>query len=63
MTDVAEVFARDGEHLLESLLKRHDREYDIVFQDMENKMKGLKRDLETSIKQLTKERRRLKAIT
>ncbi|KAH7391857.1 hypothetical protein BKA66DRAFT_525520 [Pyrenochaeta sp. MPI-SDFR-AT-0127] len=63
VTDVAEVFARDGEHLLESLLKRHDREYDIVFQDMENKMKGLKRDLETSIKQLTKERRRLKAIT
>ncbi|KAF1845849.1 uncharacterized protein K460DRAFT_116217 [Cucurbitaria berberidis CBS 394.84] len=62
VTDIAEIFVRDGEHVLNALLQRHDRDYDHVFHDMENKTKGLKKELERAAKNLLKERKRVDAI-
>lgn len=62
VSDIVDMFAKDGEYMLESWLRRHDAEYNIVFQDMENKIKELKKDLGMAVKQL-KERRRLNAMT
>ncbi|CAO2648982.1 Nn.00g099310.m01.CDS01 [Neocucurbitaria sp. VM-36] len=62
VTDIAEIFARDGSHVLDTLRQRHHSDYDRIFQDMENKMKSLRRELERAAKDLSKERRRVSAV-
>jgi hypothetical protein len=62
VTDIADTFAEDGEHVLNSLLQRHDGDYDDVFQDMESKKKGLQRELERATKQMEDERERVHAM-
>ncbi|KAJ4370538.1 hypothetical protein N0V83_005059 [Neocucurbitaria cava] len=62
VTDIADIFARDGAHILTTLQQRHDSDYHHVFQDMAVKMEGLKRELERAAKDLLTERRRVSAI-
>jgi hypothetical protein len=62
VTDIAETFAKDGEHVLNSLLQRHDGDYDAVFQDMESKKKGLRGELERAAKQMAEERQRVNVL-
>jgi hypothetical protein len=62
VTDIAETFARDGEHVLNSLLQRYDGDYDDVFQGMEGKKKDLQRELERAVKQMADERRGINAL-
>lgn len=61
VTDIAEIFGRDGEHVLHSLLQRHDHDYDVVFQDMQIKKNGLQQELHRAVNHLAKERRRIRA--
>jgi hypothetical protein len=62
VTGIAETFAKDGEHVLDSLLQRHDSDYNNVFQDMKGKKKILQRELERAAKQMADERRRINAM-
>ena len=62
VTDIAEVFSRDGEHVVESLLQRHESAYEDVFQDMDKKKKDLHTDLEKAAKRLKRERRRVQSM-
>jgi hypothetical protein len=59
VTDIAEVFSRDGEHIVNALQQQHDGAYEHVFQNMESKKKGLKKDLERTAKRLTMESKRI----
>jgi hypothetical protein len=62
VTDIAQIFARDGEHILNSLLQRHDSDYGIVFSNMVNKKKDLEKELEHAAKHIAIERIRVNAI-
>ncbi|KAF1829767.1 hypothetical protein BDW02DRAFT_573689 [Decorospora gaudefroyi] len=62
VADIAQTFAVDGEHVLKSLLERHDVDYDRVFRDLESKKKRLQGELEYVAKQMAKERRRASAM-
>ncbi|KAF2854794.1 hypothetical protein T440DRAFT_464932 [Plenodomus tracheiphilus IPT5] len=61
VTDIAEIFERDGEHVLHSVLERHGGAYDHVFHEMDVKRKGLQHELQDVAKHLAKQRRRIHA--
>ena len=63
VTDIAEVYANDGEHLLNSLLERHNGAYEGMWEDMETKKARLRREMEVSVRALDKERKRVIALT
>jgi len=63
VTDIAEVYANDGEHLLNSLLERHNGAYEGMWDDMETKKARLRREMEVSVRALDKERKRVIALT
>jgi hypothetical protein len=62
VTDIAQTFARDGEHILNSLLLKHDSDYGLVFSNMVIKKNDLQKELEHAAKQITIERIRVNAI-
>lgn len=62
VTDIVEIFERDGEHVLDSLLQQHDGDYEHVFLDMETKRKDLERKLRSAAKSLSRERKRVHSI-
>ncbi|OAL53204.1 hypothetical protein IQ07DRAFT_504155 [Pyrenochaeta sp. DS3sAY3a] len=62
VTDIVEVFEKDAEHVLRSLLQEQHREYNHVFGSMENKTKQLKRELEVTAGRLKEDRRRFKVV-
>ncbi|KAF2832200.1 hypothetical protein CC86DRAFT_366073 [Ophiobolus disseminans] len=59
VTDIAEVFESDGEHLLEGFLQRHKSVYEGLWEDMETKTTRLKKEMESSVRALAKERKRV----
>jgi hypothetical protein len=61
VTDVAEMYENDGEHVLEDILQRQDRKYDELWDDMGVKKALLKKEMEKSTKALAKERQRISA--
>ncbi|KAF1945417.1 hypothetical protein EJ02DRAFT_42580 [Clathrospora elynae] len=62
VTDIVEIFARDGEHVLNSLVQRQGDDYNHVFEDLEGKRKGLRKELEIAAKQMAKEKQRVIAM-
>jgi hypothetical protein len=60
--DIAETYAQDGEHVLSTLIQRHDTDYDHVFQGMESTKTTLRKDLERAARQMAKDRKRVGAI-
>lgn len=62
VTDIAEIFERDGEHVLRSLLQRHDSDYDHVFHEMNIEGKNLQHELQDVSKHLADQRRRIHAM-
>jgi hypothetical protein len=63
VTDIADVFESDGEHLLQDVLQRQNAACDELWQDMHTKKKKLQKDLETSARALARERKRISALT
>jgi hypothetical protein len=62
VTDIAEMYAQDGEHVLNTLLQLHKTDHMHVFQGMESTKVSLRKDLERAAKQMAKERRRVNTI-
>jgi hypothetical protein len=62
VTDIAEMFANDGEHLLGGLLQRHDGAFEGMWEDLEAKKTRLRREMEVSARTMAKERKRLSAL-
>ncbi|KAG9196403.1 hypothetical protein G6011_01524 [Alternaria panax] len=62
VTDIAEMYAQDGEHVLSTLIRRHDIDYMHVFQEMENTKANLRKELERAAKQMAKDKRRVSSI-
>ncbi|CAN9427747.1 unnamed protein product [Alternaria alternata] len=62
VTDIAEMYAKDGDHVLNTLIQRHDTDHTQVFQEMENTKASLRKELERSAKQMAKDRRRFSTI-
>jgi len=62
VTDIAEIFERDGEHVISSLLQRHEREYKSVFNDMNVQGKSLQSELKAVSKELAKQRGHVRAM-
>ncbi|KAF2134168.1 hypothetical protein P153DRAFT_363152 [Dothidotthia symphoricarpi CBS 119687] len=62
VADIADVFARDGYHLLNQLLERQESAYSQVFDDLNKKKADLTTELESVAKRLAKERKRIKAV-
>jgi len=60
--DIAEMYAQDGEHVLSTLIKRHDTDYEDVFQGMESTKGKLRKELQRAAKQMAKDRERVAAI-
>ncbi|KAI4935685.1 uncharacterized protein J4E92_002976 [Alternaria infectoria] len=60
--DIAEMYAQDGEHVLSTLIKRHDTDYEDVFQGMESTKGKLRKELQRAAKQMAKDRERVDAI-
>jgi hypothetical protein len=63
VTDIAETYAQDGEHMLNTLIHRHDIDHERVFRGMESTKAGLRKELERAAKQMAKDRKRVGAIT
>ena len=62
VTDIADVFASDGEHLLNGILQRQHSDYNELRVEMALKKKALKKELENAVKALAKERQRVAAL-
>ncbi|KAI8935768.1 hypothetical protein NX059_007288 [Plenodomus lindquistii] len=62
VTDIAEIFERDGEHVLRSLLERHDGDYEHVFDELDVEGKRLQNELQDVAEHLAKQRKRIRAI-
>lgn len=62
VTDIAEIFERDGEHVLRSLLQRHAGDYEHVFHEMDVKGKSLQHELQDVAKHLANQRKRIRAM-
>jgi hypothetical protein len=60
--DIAEMYAQDGEHVVSTLIQRHDTDYEHVFQGMESTKGNLQKELERAAKQMAKDRRRIITI-
>ncbi|KAI4679128.1 uncharacterized protein J4E88_006421 [Alternaria novae-zelandiae] len=60
--DIAEMYAQDGEHVLSTLIKRHDTDYEDVFQGMESTKGELRKELQRAAKQMAKDRERVATI-
>ncbi|KAH7401853.1 hypothetical protein DE146DRAFT_610819 [Phaeosphaeria sp. MPI-PUGE-AT-0046c] len=63
VTDIADVYASDGEHLLKTMFERQDGEYKEMWDDMDAKKNVLKEELEKSARALIKERQRVRALS
>jgi hypothetical protein len=62
LTDIADVYENDGEHLLQEVLKRQNGACAELWQDMGVKKKRLQEDIEGSVKALVRERKRVRSI-
>ncbi|OAL06650.1 hypothetical protein IQ06DRAFT_262894 [Phaeosphaeriaceae sp. SRC1lsM3a] len=62
VTDIADVYASDGEHLLKTMFARQDQEYQELWDDMDAKKVALRKELEKSTRALAKERQRVRAL-
>ena len=62
LDDIAEMYAQDGEYVLSTLIKRHDTDYEDVFQGMESTKGKLRKELQRAAKQMAKDRERVAAI-
>ncbi|OWY48080.1 hypothetical protein AALT_g10525 [Alternaria alternata] len=62
VTDIAEMYAKDGDHLLNTLVQRHDTDHTQIFEEMENTKTNLRGELERAAKQMVKDRRRFSTI-
>jgi hypothetical protein len=63
VTDIAEIFANDGEHLLSGIVERQGSAFLGAWEDMETKKATMKQEMAVSMKALMKERKRLSALT
>jgi hypothetical protein len=63
VTDIAEMFATDGTHLLTELLRKQDSEYKVLWKDLDDKKTALQKEMETSARALRRERKRVSALT
>jgi hypothetical protein len=61
VSDIAEEFSRDGQHLLDSMLERHGAQYAGAFEDLKDKKEVLRRELEDATRTLVEERARVHA--
>jgi hypothetical protein len=61
VSDIAEEFCRDGQHLLDSMLERHGAQYAGAFEDLEEKKQLLREELEAATRTLVEERARIHA--
>ncbi|KAI4928809.1 hypothetical protein J4E85_005430 [Alternaria conjuncta] len=62
LDDIAEMYAQDGEHVLSTLIKRHDTDYEDVFQGMESTKGKLRKELQRAAKQMAKDRESVATI-
>lgn len=62
VTDIVEMYAKDGDHLLNTLIQRHDTDHTQVFEEMENTKTNLRGELERAAKQMAKDRKRFSTI-
>ncbi|KAF2034647.1 hypothetical protein EK21DRAFT_55988 [Setomelanomma holmii] len=62
VTDIADAYASDGEHLLDQVLRHHNAAYADAWENMETKKRAMRKDMEKSIKTLAKGRRKVGAI-
>ncbi|CAN9416534.1 unnamed protein product [Alternaria alternata] len=62
VTDIAEMYAKDGDHLINTLIQRHDTDHTQVFEEMENTKTNLRGELERAAKQMAKNRKRFSTI-
>lgn len=63
VTDIADVYASDGEHLVKTILERQDGEYKELWDDLDAKKVALKKELERSARGLAKERQRVTTLS
>jgi hypothetical protein len=62
VTDIVEMYAKDGDHLLNTLIQRHNTDHTQVFEEMENMKTNLRGELERAAKQMAKDRKRFSTI-
>jgi hypothetical protein len=62
VTDIAYIFAKDGEHVLNSFMQQHIVDYDCVFGDMVGKIASLHKELEKAAQYIANERIKVRAI-
>jgi hypothetical protein len=62
VTDIAEMYENDGEHVLKDVFERQDKKYNEVWDDMDVKKAVLKKEMEKSTRALAKERQRINSL-
>jgi len=60
VTDIADVFAADGERLLDLLVQKQSEETTEAFEDLKNKRDDLLKELSDASKNLNKQRRQVR---
>lgn len=63
VTDIADVYANDGEHLVNEILQRQDGESKDMWEGMGSKKAVLKKEMTSSLRALTKERQRINQLS
>lgn len=63
VTDIADVYANDAEHLVNDILQRQDGECKDMWEDMDGKKATLKKETMSSLKALVKERQRIGTLS
>ena len=61
VSDIAEEFSRDGQHLVDSMLEQHGAQYAGAFEDLEEKKEALRKELEAATRALVEERAQVHA--
>jgi hypothetical protein len=62
VTDVADVFVGDGEHLIREMMQRHEQDYTRLRDDMGDKKKVLRKEMRTLAQALAMEKKRVVAM-
>ncbi|KAH8731402.1 hypothetical protein GQ44DRAFT_671235 [Phaeosphaeriaceae sp. PMI808] len=59
VTDIADVFANDGDFLLTEVLQRHNSAYEALWEDMDLRKENMCKEMESSVKMLANNRKRV----
>jgi hypothetical protein len=63
LDDIADTYQKDGEHLLHTLVDRHNGEFDAMYQEMDKKKTKMKKSCDELLSKLAREQKEVKNMT